>query len=267
MTLLVRDEADIIEENLIFHKAMGVDKFVVTNHLSADGTGNILLKYQEQGWVDLLFEKENTYNQGVWVSNMARRAYTEHGADWVINNDADEFWVPPTGTLKEYFETLPSDIGFLTANRLDYHYRPFAHAKFYEALLFREWECRWGKCCHRGASDVVVEIGNHGASSEEIDSKWPGRVNALKVLHFPIRSYDRYRNKMIKGTRAMFNTPGLKEESGFHWKNALKHIAEGTFEQFFSEKIYTQEKIQQGIKDGTTVIDDCLQKFFLEKTL
>lgn len=270
MTLLVRNEDDIIEENLLFHRAMGVDTFVVTDHKSTDGTTDILLKYKKEGWVDLLFESTDTYNQGVWVSEMARRAYTEHGADWVINNDADEFWVPPTGTLKDYLEGIPSDVGTLHVNRLDFHYRPFNNAAFYEALLFREWVCKWTKCCHRGVPDVSVEIGNHNAYSKELSGRYPRSIsamNALKVLHYPIRSYERYFKKMVDGAGAMLNTPGISAESGFHWKNALKQIQEGTFEGSFEEKVYSQDRIMQGIKNGNTVMDDSIQRFFLGKKL
>jgi len=271
MTFLVRNEDDIIEENLLYHKAMGVDYFVVTDHKSTDDTTEILLKYRDKGWIDLRFVDTDTYDQSTWVTEMARIAYTEHAADWVINNDADEFWVPATGTLKEYFEKLPSDVGSLHANRLDFHYRPFNNAVFYEALLFREWVCKWTKCCHRGASDVVIEIGNHNAYSKEISQKYPVNIpamNAFKVLHYPIRSYERYRAKIIESTRFMLNTPGFPAEAGFHWKIALKQIAEGTFEQSFNdEKIYTQERILQGIKDGSIVIDDSIQKFFLDKKI
>ena len=42
MTLLVKNEEDILEENLCFHKAMGVDGFIIT-----DGTIEIIRKYQE----------------------------------------------------------------------------------------------------------------------------------------------------------------------------------------------------------------------------
>lgn len=37
MTLLVKNEEELLEKNLLFHKAMGVDAFIVTDNNSADG--------------------------------------------------------------------------------------------------------------------------------------------------------------------------------------------------------------------------------------
>ena len=38
MTLLARDERDIVEQHLAFHLAAGVDLVIVTDHASSDGT-------------------------------------------------------------------------------------------------------------------------------------------------------------------------------------------------------------------------------------
>ena len=117
---------------------------------------------------------------------------------------------------------------------------------------------------------MTVEIGNHNAYSKEISAKYPRSRparNELKVLHYPIRSYERYRDKIAESARFMLNTPGLSAESGFHWKMALKHIESGTFEQYFSEKVYSFDKITQEIKDGKTVLDDSIQRFFLSNKL
>ena len=267
MTLLVRDEDDIIDENIRFHLAMGVEQFIVTDHLSRDSTPDILREHEKNGYLEIIEEKSDTYNQGQWVTSMARRAFTHYNAEWVIDNDADEFWMPLGGKLTEYLGSLPNEIYNLHVNRLDYVFREHGDIPFYEALIFREWMCKWTKCCHKGAADTIVDVGNHYATSSSFpNGKEAPSMNSMAVLHFPIRSYDRYLRKMELGSRAMLNTSGMPSEFGFHWKKAAEHIQKGTFDDFFSDKTYSAQRINDDIKSGALVIDDRLQRFFLNKS-
>ena len=52
-----------------------------------------------RGVADAIFESNDVFAQGRWVSHMARRA-AECGADWIINGDDDEFWFSSAGSLK-----------------------------------------------------------------------------------------------------------------------------------------------------------------------
>ena len=55
---------------------------------------------------------------------MARLAATEHGADWVINGDADEFWWPRGGSLPEVLAAVPRRYGI--AQSFVRHFVPVA---------------------------------------------------------------------------------------------------------------------------------------------
>src|SRR5215831_10755549 len=94
MTLLVRDEADIVDAQIAFHLNAGVDLVIATDHSSADGTTEILERYERDGLLHLIHERDVEYREIEWRTRMARLAATDFGADWVINSDADEFWWP-----------------------------------------------------------------------------------------------------------------------------------------------------------------------------
>ena len=48
MTLLVRNEEDILKENIEFHLNQGVDHIIATNNLSTDGTTQILEDFKNR---------------------------------------------------------------------------------------------------------------------------------------------------------------------------------------------------------------------------
>ena len=57
MTLLARDEADIVDAQIAFHLHAGVDFVVATDNRSSDGTTEILERYERQGRLRLLREE------------------------------------------------------------------------------------------------------------------------------------------------------------------------------------------------------------------
>ncbi len=53
MTLLVRDEADIVDAQIAFHLHAGVDFVIATDNRSEDGTTEILERYERAGVLHL----------------------------------------------------------------------------------------------------------------------------------------------------------------------------------------------------------------------
>ena len=116
MTLKVRDEEDIIEDNLRFHRALGVDFFVVMDNGSVDRTPEILARYADAGLAHVLRDETGDLRGPGAPSGTREWAgwrRREFGADWVIHNDADEFWWPRSrATIKD---ALAADPGAASA--------------------------------------------------------------------------------------------------------------------------------------------------------
>ena len=49
MTMLVRDEADVVDSQIYYHLNSGVDFVLATDHDSHDGTTEILESYERDG--------------------------------------------------------------------------------------------------------------------------------------------------------------------------------------------------------------------------
>ena len=137
MTLLVRNEEDVVDAQLAYHLHAGVDFVIATDNASSDGTTEILERYERAGCLRLLREPGDDMRQGEWVTRMARLAATEHDADWVIHADADEFWWPRGGSLKDVLAAVPARYGVVRGCWRHFLPRPDDGSFFAERMTVR----------------------------------------------------------------------------------------------------------------------------------
>lgn len=272
MTLLVRDEDDIIRDNIEFHLSQGVDQFIATDNRSDDATTEILREYENKGVLYYIYEGEDNYNQHHWVTRMARMAYIEYGADWVINNDADEFWWPKSGDLKDAFNQVGPEYNVVHAKRYDFVVTSNCKQPFYRYMLYRKKHSLnplgkplHPKVAHRGSTSVIVNQGNH--SVEGIgDLRSVGGL--VDIFHFPIRSYEQLENKVVKGGAAYERNRELPSSVGLTWRELYKEYkVNNHIHDYYSKKLYTAERISDELESGSIVLDDRLSEYFAKLSL
>ena len=269
MTLLVRDEQDIIRANVDFHLSQGVDFVLATDNRSVDGTPAILEEYQKRGLLRLIDEPRDDYSQSEWVTRMARMAAVEHGADWVINNDADEFWWPEAGNLKDQLAAVPADVMAIQVQRFnfpDLGDSTGGNPPFYERLTIRDarsvnslGQPLSTKTCHRSLARVEVAQGNHSVALDGVELAAP--MNAgVSILHFPARSYTQFANKIQLGGAAYERNQKLDKAVGGTWRRLYAELLAGRLQDHYSTQILTSEALAQS-EPGRYVRDERLRDY------
>lgn len=259
MTLLVRDEADVVRDMLDAHYALGVDFVVATDNLSMDGTDAILEEYRAQGRLHLLRETDDDYAQARWVTRMARLAATDFGADWVINADADEIWLPTSGDLRTTLAPVPDAVGVVVAHRFNFIPRDDGDPVWYRRMRWRyatsvnhEGVALPPKVLHRAHPDAQVFMGNHWVEHDAGDELDDGRI---VVLHFPMRSYAQFAGKIVKGGEALERNTEIDPGLGTAWRRALEVHRAGRFEQQWAAWVPTDHELAALVADGRVVQD------------
>jgi hypothetical protein len=265
MTLVVRDEADIVGANLDYHLANGVDFVLVTDHGSTDGTGEILREYERAGAARVIRDDAEGHHQSRRVTRMAQIAYSELGASWLIHNDADEFWWPQLGSLRDVFASIPERYAQVVVPRRNF--RPLADCgsleePFHQRLVYREFDSAQladtPKVAHRPTPGIVVAPGNHSISPEL--ARLPAQ-GLIEILHFPMRTYEQFERKIMQTglgyERVEDRSPGVGSEQ----LRLLALAREGKLREHYGRYLLDDGSIRRGLSDGTIVLDRRLADF------
>ncbi|WP_174147761.1 glycosyltransferase family 2 protein [Leisingera sp. ANG59] len=275
MTLLVRNEADILADNIRFHHAMGVSSFIVMDNLSTDATPEIIQALSQDLDIEYLHQPADDYNQREWVTAMARKAAAEHGADWVINNDADEFWLPDSGDLQDFCASLPEAAGTVIVPRhnavvpavpgalLAGRCGPRITELFERESCNAEGQPLPRKVLHRASATAEVAQGSHRVSNVPgYASDGQGRI---RILHYPCRALAQYKDKIRLGGAAYARNTALPTRAGAIWRAQYEGLERGAVEQFWRDLALAPEEQEIGLLRGDLMRDGRVAGFFQQE--
>jgi hypothetical protein len=266
LTVLARDEADVIDAQIAFHLNAGVDFVIATDNKSRDATAEILEAYARDGTLHLIREPAEGLRQGEWVTRMARMAATDFGADWVLNVDADEFWWPRGGSLKDVLAAVPERYGVVHSFWRCFIPRPDDGSFFADRMTIRLSQQApindpssvyrpVTKIAHRADPHVVVGRGNHGLVGGNLRAltTW----HPIEVLHFPLRSHAQWMRKIeLQGDA--FTKHIERAGTGYHL-SAYSALQSGRIDDQYRSLLVDDSAVARGLADGTLAVDTRLR--------
>jgi hypothetical protein len=261
MTLRARDEADVVDAQIAFHLNAGVDFVIATDHRSQDGTTEILEGYARGGHLHLIRAEGDEMDEGEWATRMSHVAASDFGADWVIPSDADEFWWPRGGSLKDVLESVPPRYGVVRALLRHFVPRP-GEELFGERMtvrvsgsapinnpnsLFRPNL----KVIHRADPTVVLSAGAHtllNSSFAPLRGWYP-----IEFFHFPLRSLEQADRKYEHLRTSLGATRNAYYEEVYRARES------GRFPELYKSLLADDEAVERGVADGSLVVDTRLR--------
>ncbi len=279
LTLVCKNEESIIEENIKFHKAMGVDNIIVLNHNSTDNTLKILERLKEEGFVDEIITKTcPQHEHNIWVQEMVTLAREKYKAAWVINADADEFYFSKSLNLKKSIQAA-NDANVIKCYLTDLYpddRDDFLSCPYFITRLFYKHEL--GMLNFENADNIVKEFtytktpkvinktegikkmyaGNHAI---DMENQKEIETSDITLYHFNIRNYKQFETRIKRWLEAINYMPGMM---GIHMKQQIEIYKAGKLKEHYYSK-YNEEKRKHLMENGIVTMDTSLSHFLKYK--
>jgi glycosyltransferase involved in cell wall biosynthesis len=232
---MVRNEIDIIGFTISHLISQGVDRVLVADNNSSDGTSGLLADLSMSLPVTVVADREPGYYQAWKMTRLARYAACS-GAVWIIPFDADELWAAPGSRLKDFlanteFEVVKARMMDYVPHIIDDNNEPNPYRRISHRIADKP---HIKKVAFRAHQLARIAAGNHAV-------RHPGPVGeGLEIRHFPYRSREQLRRKVDEGSKALAAADYL-EEIGAHWRRGARMTDNELTEMYGSNKTLVQD--------------------------
>ncbi len=240
---MVKNEADIIEAG-IRHNLGFVDRMIVFDHDSSDATPRILQALAAEGMPLTVLtrrpeRREMGYWQGEFMTGLARLAFEQHGADYVVPIDADEFIdAPGRDAMEAALDACANDVANIewrtyvpgTGDAPGMHPLDSLRWRIETALptlpkivisrrvMARDWLIARGNhaFCNRSGSTLNV----HAAAA----------VEGVRLAHLPFRSPQQLMGKVLVGwlsRKLAYGARAPTAQHSWHFRELFARITAG----------------------------------------
>jgi Glycosyl transferase family 2 len=257
---MVRNEADIVGLNIRYHLSLGIDRMIIVDNGSTDGTDRILKELSDRDPRIRWSRDDGPFLPSRVMTGLAREALRE-GADWIVPIDADEFWYAPKGNFRKVLEEAKASV--LVAQVVNFVQRREQDESSPDALLHMTRRApspigppghgqglvesrRIGfvekmyppKCLSRPTEDIEIETGHHKVYGVDGPRVETGEV---LCLHAPIRSRAALKERVESASRAA--AAGRKPGQGRNRRRLAKLDGENEVEQEWQANSYQDDNL------------------------
>lgn len=235
---MVKDEADIIFENLCFHFYMGFRKFVIIDNGSGDDTHKKIGYFKDlaarQAEIAIIKDDRVLYAQSSRmnaINKMAEEIFPS--VKWIFPNDADEFIIFDV-SIQDSLAKIAENVNCIHVPRITYiptesYFSYSAGKKFYEKLYrahkrnpydFPDNGLWNGKSFIKAHKGMLLVKGNHFAatSSDTIPNYISGLEAGIHIREYPLRSPEHALRKIINMGKAHIELRKLYPNlTGYHY--------------------------------------------------
>lgn len=206
---MVKNEVDIIEAVVRHMVAQDIDRLLIVDNGSTDGTYELLSTLSEELPITVGRDNEVGYYQSHKMTALASRA-RRAGAEWVVPFDADEFWFAPGKTVGAYLRASEATrVEAAIHNAFPTARNPRLSGLGGELRLDLPPHLM-RKVATRTSPLLWIGMGNHTALRHGV-----GLSDRLRILHVPWRSQAQLVRKVRQGAAAY--AAATLQGLGGHW--------------------------------------------------
>jgi hypothetical protein len=240
--IMIKDEDDIIGQNLEHHYALGFRRYFILDNASVDETASIIRKFREDhsdASIFYAYDYVVGYHQALKMKALDQFMqsylhYDENKPSWLFFVDADEFLTLTNDNDDQTIKPINDLLNDETKNLLVFHWVQCASDTALLNLpneydIFSAFPITWprmkaevSKIAYRVGKGFVPIQGNHAVE------KFPFDLSTVAVMaefnffmfHFPNRSVEQLRRKLLNANKALVATTkrdGLGDTAG-HWR-------------------------------------------------
>ena len=267
----VKDEVELIEKTISHLRAIGVDLIIAVDSYSTDGTADILEAYRSDDdfWFVQMSDLEPDGPDKLWLRKNLELVQ-EADADWVIFLDADEHWIPASGSLRDCSALNDSDV--LSVDRFNIALGPHGPMmpdelipqRYEELLLFVEPipdfrahlqanpDTPWirgvpvPKVMVRPERICAVSDGMHDVIAVDNVSLRRTKPGDLLITHLPFTTRTRFKRKVDNARKVIAaHDEYLGKHLAWHWRHWLTLAEQGRIDEEFDRQALSAEAIAE----------------------